>query len=58
MPPRGLASEADVNTGGDEYQGTAQIRAYTARSDYLMKVGDFLSTLQQDPALTNLPTKP
>jgi outer membrane protein TolC len=53
---RGLASASDVSTA-EMYNKDLEIRAYNARSDYLMKVGDFLSTLQQDPALANLPTK-
>jgi len=51
---RGLASETDVNTTRLSYEDT-RINAYTARSDYLMKSAEFLSTLQQDPALANLP---
>jgi outer membrane protein TolC len=54
---RGLASDADVNTYQLAYE-EARINAFTARSDYLMKNGEFLSTLLQDPALANLPAKP
>lgn len=51
---RGLASETDVNTYQLNYQ-EAQVNAYIARMDYLMKSADFLSTLLEDPALANLP---
>ncbi len=54
---RGQASEQDVNTFQLQLQ-EAQINAYIARSDYLMKSGDFLSTTMQDPALANLPKTP
>ncbi len=52
---RGLASEADVNTFQLSYQ-EAQINAFSARFDYLIKTGDFLSTMLKDPALVNLPS--
>ena len=51
---RGLASANDVNTYQLAYQ-EARINAFNARSDYLMKSSDFLSTLLEDPALSNLP---
>ena len=51
---RGTASETDVNAYQLSFQD-AQINAFVARSDYLMKTGDFLSTLLEDPALANLP---
>ncbi len=51
---RGLASENDVNTYQLNYLDS-RISAFAARSDYLMKTGDFLSTLLVDPALSNLP---
>jgi len=54
---RGLASEVDVNTFQLAYS-EAQVSAFSARSDYLMKTGDFLSTTLQDPALANLPKHP
>ena len=54
---RGLASEADVNTFQLSYQ-EAQLNAYSARYDYLMKTGEFLSTMLMDPALANLPKHP
>lgn len=54
---RGLASDVDVNTFQLAYQD-AQVSAFSARSDYLMKTADFLSTTLQDPALANLPKQP
>ena len=51
---RGLASDADINTCQLAY-GEARVNAFSARSDYLMKNGNFLSTLLMDPALSNLP---
>jgi len=36
----------------------SQINAFTARSDYLMKSAEFLSVIEQDPALANLPKQP
>ncbi len=51
---RGLASENDVNAYQLNYQ-ESRISAFAARSDYLMKTADFLSTLLEDPALSNLP---
>jgi outer membrane protein TolC len=51
---RGLASEADVNAFQLSYQ-EAQLNAFSARFDYLIKTGDFLSTMLKDPALANLP---
>ena len=35
----------------------SQIYAWAARNEYLMKVADFLSTTQQDPALGKLPAE-
>lgn len=54
---RGLATEADVNTSLLQLHDS-QISAYIARSDYLIKSSDFLSTTLQDPALANLPNRP
>ena len=51
---RGLASEADVNTFQLSYQ-EAQLNAFSARFDYLIKTGEFLSSMLKDPALANLP---
>ncbi len=51
---RGVRSEAEVS----QIQLTlydAQINAATSRSDYLMKVGEFLGTIMGDPAVANLP---
>ena len=54
---RGLTSEIDVNTFRLQL-ADSQINAFSARSDYLLKSCDFLSTTLQDPALANLPNKP
>jgi outer membrane protein TolC len=54
---RGLASDNEVNTYELNYH-EMRINALAARSDYLMKNADFLSTLLEDPALSNLPAKP
>jgi len=51
---RGLVSEAAVDATHLSFYDT-QINAYVARNEYLMKVADFLSTTQQDPALDRLP---
>lgn len=51
---RGLASEADVNAVQLTYYD-AQVGALNQRFDYLVRTGDFLSTLMEDPALANLP---
>jgi outer membrane protein TolC len=50
---RGLISEADV---GAAELGLidARIAAFNARTDYFIRVGDFLGTLAQDPAVSNL----
>jgi outer membrane protein TolC len=51
---RGVRSEAEVS----QIQlglYDAQINAANARSDYLMKVGEFLGTVVGDPAVANLP---
>ena len=46
-----------MNTFQLSYQ-EAQLNAYSARYDYLMKTGEFLSTMLMDPALANLPKHP
>lgn len=51
---RGLVSEASVDATHLSFYDS-QINAYQARNDYLMKVADFLSTTQKDPALDRLP---
>ncbi len=51
---RGLVSEAEVNAAKLGLVD-AQINASTSRFDYLMKAGDFLSMMLEDPALQNLP---
>jgi outer membrane protein TolC len=53
----GLASEADVRASELAF-ADVQLNAYAARSDYLMKVADYLSTLLEDPVLANLPHQP
>lgn len=53
---RGVASEADV-TVAELQLLDARINAYGIRMDYLGKVGDFLGTLNQDPAVAFLPAK-
>jgi outer membrane protein TolC len=35
----------------------AEINASSARMDYLLKIGDFLGTLNEDPIVANLPAK-
>lgn len=51
---RGLISEADLNAGkGGLYD--SEISAFSARADYLNKLCQFLSLMQDDPALNNLP---
>lgn len=51
---RGLVSEAEVNSARLGLVD-AQINASASRFDYLMKTGDFLSMMLEDPALQNLP---
>lgn len=53
---RGIASEADV-TMAELQLLDAKINAFGVRADYLGKVGDFLGTLNQDPAVAYLPSK-
>lgn len=50
---RGLASDAEVNAARLAYVD-AQLVALNSRFEYLMKSGDFLSTILEDPALANL----
>ena len=50
---RGLASEAQLNEVRLIY-ADARITAFNARFDYLIKTGDFLSLMLEDPALANL----
>ena len=51
---RGLASESDVNAARISFFD-AQLGATNARFDYMLKTGDFLSMILEDPALENLP---
>ena len=53
---RGAISEADVSLA-QLGLFDAQVNAYNARADYLLKVGDFLGTLTEDPALANVAAK-
>lgn len=53
---RGVVSEADVSYARLALYD-AQISAYSARIDYLGRVGDFLGTVAEDPVLANLSDK-
>jgi outer membrane protein TolC len=53
---RGLQSDAAVDASHLTFMDS-QINAWLARNEYLMKVADFLSTTQQDPALGKLPAE-
>ncbi|MBI2496380.1 MAG: TolC family protein, partial [Opitutae bacterium] len=50
---RGEKSEADVSLAQLNVYD-AQLNAYNARVDYLLKNGDFLGTLMEDPVLANV----
>lgn len=50
---RGTASESDVKLAEIAYYD-ARINAYNARTEFLLKNGEFLGTLNEDPALSNL----
>ncbi len=49
----GLVSETDL-AAAELWLIDARIAAFNARTDYLIRVGDFLGTLAQDPAVSNL----
>jgi outer membrane protein TolC len=51
---RGVSSESDVSAAQLGLLD-ARLNAFTARLDYLAKIGDFLGTVVQDPVLSNLP---
>lgn len=51
---RGVRSEAEVSQIQLSLYDS-EINAVNARSDYLMKVGEFLGTIVGDPAVANLP---
>ncbi|MDB6093571.1 MAG: outer rane efflux protein [Verrucomicrobia bacterium] len=51
---RGVASDSDVNAARLGYVD-AQLNAFNARFDYLIKSQDFLSMILEDPAIANLP---
>ena len=53
---RGLVSETDVSLARLSLHD-AQINALNSRADYLLKIGDFLGTLTEDPVLANLAAK-
>ena len=53
---RGVRSEADVSQAQISLFDR-QIDALKARSDYLMKIGEFLGTITEDPILNNLAQK-
>ncbi len=53
---RGVASESDVALAEIAHYDTT-MAAFNGRIDYLIKVGDFLGTLFEDPAVENLSTK-
>ena len=53
---RGVKSESDV----DQIQLNvydSEVNASNARMDYLLKIGDFLGALNEDPIVANLPFK-
>jgi outer membrane protein TolC len=50
---RGSVAETDVKLAEIAYYD-ARINAYNARMDFLLKSGEFLGTLNEDPALSNL----
>jgi outer membrane protein TolC len=50
---RGVATETDVSVTTTSLYD-AMIGAYNARVDYLLKTGDFLGTVNADPAVANL----
>ena len=53
---RGIVSENDVTMAHLSYYN-ASIEAQNARIDYLLRVGDFLGTLVEDPVLANVADK-
>lgn len=54
---RGVISETDVSAAELGFMD-ARITAFNSRIDYLLKSGDFLGTVAQDPVLDNLSTRP
>lgn len=54
---RGVISKTDVGAAELAYLD-AQITAYNSRIDYLLKSGDLLGTVAQDPVVDNLNTRP
>jgi outer membrane protein TolC len=53
---RGVKSETDVSLARISLYD-AQLNANNARIDYLLKVGDFLGTVMEDPVVANLAAK-
>jgi outer membrane protein TolC len=53
---RGVKSDAEISQI-QIYLFDSQINAANARIDFLLKVGDFLGTITQDPVLDNIGTK-
>lgn len=53
---RGLASESELQSARLGLK-VSQINAYNARAEYLMKVTEYVSAIQMDPVLMNLPAK-
>jgi outer membrane protein TolC len=53
---RGIASESDVSQA-ELALLDARITAYNARLDVMLKIGEFLGTLNQDPVVELLPKK-
>lgn len=53
---RGIKSEAEVSQV-QLVLYDAELNAYNARADYLLKIGDFLGTLNEDPVVGNLADK-
>jgi outer membrane protein TolC len=53
---RGVKSDTDVSMAQLYLQDT-EINAHNARIDYLLKIGDFLGTIMEDPILANVTEK-
>ena len=53
---RGVKSDTDVSLA-QLYLDDSEINANNARIDYLLKIGDFLGTIMEDPVLANVTEK-
>ncbi len=53
---RGVKSDTDVSVA-QLYLDDSEINANNARVDYLLKIGDFLGTIMEDPILANVSEK-